>query len=90
MKPALEVLLVDPDPHYVTCPMSNSVIAGLRAMSSITVSRSGLAREARNTRERIAATLTTSVTFPADRQSLSQSSGQSIGGSGEAVVPSAT
>jgi sulfide dehydrogenase [flavocytochrome c] flavoprotein chain len=42
--PALEVLLVDPDERYVTCPMSNSVIAGLRAMSSITVSRSGLAR----------------------------------------------
>jgi sulfide dehydrogenase [flavocytochrome c] flavoprotein subunit len=44
LKPALEVQLVDPDPHYVTCPMSNSVIAGLHAMSSITVSRSGLAR----------------------------------------------
>jgi sulfide dehydrogenase [flavocytochrome c] flavoprotein subunit len=44
LKPALEVLLVDPAERYVTCPMSNSVIAGLRAMSSITVSRSGLAR----------------------------------------------
>ena len=44
LKTALEVLLVDPDERYVTCPMSNSVIAGLRAMSSITVSRSGLAR----------------------------------------------
>jgi sulfide dehydrogenase [flavocytochrome c] flavoprotein subunit len=44
LKPALEVLLVDPDEHYVTCPMSNSVIAGIRAMSSITVSRSGLVR----------------------------------------------
>jgi sulfide dehydrogenase [flavocytochrome c] flavoprotein subunit len=44
LKPALEVLLVDPDESYVTCPMSNSVIAGLRAMNSITVSRSGLAR----------------------------------------------
>jgi NADPH-dependent 2,4-dienoyl-CoA reductase/sulfur reductase-like enzyme len=44
LMPALEVLLVDPDERYVTCPMSNSVIAGLRTMSSITVSRSGLAR----------------------------------------------
>jgi NADPH-dependent 2,4-dienoyl-CoA reductase/sulfur reductase-like enzyme len=44
LRPTLEVLLVDPDDRYVTCPMSNSVIAGLRAMSSITVSRSGLAR----------------------------------------------
>jgi NADPH-dependent 2,4-dienoyl-CoA reductase/sulfur reductase-like enzyme len=42
--PALEVLLVDPDERYATCPMSNSVIAGLRAMSSITVPRAGLAR----------------------------------------------
>jgi sulfide dehydrogenase [flavocytochrome c] flavoprotein subunit len=44
LMPALEVLLVDPDERYVTCPMSNSVIAGLRTMSSITLSRSGLAR----------------------------------------------
>jgi NADPH-dependent 2,4-dienoyl-CoA reductase/sulfur reductase-like enzyme len=44
LTPALEVLLVDPDEPYVTCPMSNSVIAGLRTMSSITVSRPGLAR----------------------------------------------
>lgn len=42
--PALEVLLVDPDERYATCPMSNSVIGGLRAMSSITVPRSGLAQ----------------------------------------------
>jgi sulfide dehydrogenase [flavocytochrome c] flavoprotein subunit len=41
---APDVVLVDPDDRYVTCPMSNSVIAGLRAMSSITVPRSGLAR----------------------------------------------
>jgi sulfide dehydrogenase [flavocytochrome c] flavoprotein chain len=44
LRPALEVVLVDPDDRYITCPMSNSVIAGLRPMSSITVSRSGLAR----------------------------------------------
>jgi sulfide dehydrogenase [flavocytochrome c] flavoprotein subunit len=42
--PALEVVLVDPDDRYVTCPMSNSVIAGLRSMSSITVSRVKVAR----------------------------------------------
>jgi sulfide dehydrogenase [flavocytochrome c] flavoprotein subunit len=41
---ALEVLLVDPEERYATCPMSNSVIAGLRAMGSITVTRAGLAR----------------------------------------------
>jgi sulfide dehydrogenase [flavocytochrome c] flavoprotein subunit len=44
LRPTLEVLLVEPDDRYVTCPMSNSVIVGLRAMSSITVSRLGLAR----------------------------------------------
>ena len=44
LHPALEVLLVDPDERYVTCPMSNSVIADLRAIASITVSRAGLAR----------------------------------------------
>jgi sulfide dehydrogenase [flavocytochrome c] flavoprotein subunit len=44
LAPALEVLLVDPDERYITCPMSNSVIAGLRAMSSITIPRAGLAR----------------------------------------------
>src|ERR1700728_5144747 len=43
LRPALEVVLVDPDDRYVTCPMSNSVIAGVRAMSSITFSRAGLA-----------------------------------------------
>ena len=35
---------MDPEERYVTCPMSNSVIAGLRAMGSITVTRAGLAR----------------------------------------------
>ncbi len=44
LRPALEVVLVDPEDRYITCPMSNSVLVGLRAMSSITVSRSGLAR----------------------------------------------
>jgi sulfide dehydrogenase [flavocytochrome c] flavoprotein subunit len=44
LAPALEVVLVDPDNSYITCPMSNSVIAGLRPMSSITVSRAGLLR----------------------------------------------
>jgi NADPH-dependent 2,4-dienoyl-CoA reductase/sulfur reductase-like enzyme len=41
---AIDVTLVDPDDRYVTCPMSNSVLAGLRTLQSITVSRGGLAR----------------------------------------------
>lgn len=44
LRPRLEILLVDPDERYVTCPMSNSVIAGLRTMDSITVPRAGLVR----------------------------------------------
>jgi NADPH-dependent 2,4-dienoyl-CoA reductase/sulfur reductase-like enzyme len=41
---AIDVTLVDPDDRYVTCPMSNSVLAGLRTLASITVSRVGLER----------------------------------------------
>ena len=42
--PAIEVSLIDPVERYATCPMSNEVIAGLRSLSSITLSRSGLRR----------------------------------------------
>src|SRR6202040_3496232 len=42
--PASDVTLVDPDDRYVTCPMSNSVLVGIRDMKSITVSRHGLER----------------------------------------------
>jgi sulfide dehydrogenase [flavocytochrome c] flavoprotein chain len=42
--PAIGVTLIDPDERYVTCPMSNSVLAGLRDLGSISVSRSGLER----------------------------------------------
>ncbi len=42
--PALDVTLVDPDDRYVTCPMSNAVLVGLRDFDSITVSRQGLGR----------------------------------------------
>jgi sulfide dehydrogenase [flavocytochrome c] flavoprotein chain len=41
---AIEVTLVDPEDRYVTCPMSNSVLVGLRALKSITVTRRGLER----------------------------------------------
>jgi sulfide dehydrogenase [flavocytochrome c] flavoprotein subunit len=39
---AIEVTLVDPEARYVTCPMSNSVLVGLRDLKSITVTRDGL------------------------------------------------
>jgi sulfide dehydrogenase [flavocytochrome c] flavoprotein subunit len=44
LNPAIDVTLVDPNDCYVTCPMSNSVIVGLRDLKSISVSRRGLAR----------------------------------------------
>jgi sulfide dehydrogenase [flavocytochrome c] flavoprotein subunit len=44
LNPAIDVTLIDPDDRYVTCPMSNSVLVGLRDLKSITVSRRGLER----------------------------------------------
>jgi NADPH-dependent 2,4-dienoyl-CoA reductase/sulfur reductase-like enzyme len=44
LDPAIEVTLVDPEDRYVTCPMSNSVLAGFRGIESISVSRLGLRR----------------------------------------------
>jgi sulfide dehydrogenase [flavocytochrome c] flavoprotein subunit len=43
LSPGTDVTLVDPDDRYVTCPMSNSVLVGLRNLASITVLRDGLA-----------------------------------------------
>lgn len=40
----VEVTVLDPHPRYATCPMSNTVIAGLRSLGSITLSRQGLER----------------------------------------------
>lgn len=42
--PSVAVVLIDPDERYITCPMSNSVIVGLRSLESITVPRSGIER----------------------------------------------
>ncbi len=44
LNPSIEVTLVDPDDRYITCPMSNAVLVGLRDLDSITVSRRGLER----------------------------------------------
>jgi sulfide dehydrogenase [flavocytochrome c] flavoprotein subunit len=44
LAPAIRVTLIDPQARYVTCPMSNEVIAGLRTLSSITTTRAGLRR----------------------------------------------
>jgi sulfide dehydrogenase [flavocytochrome c] flavoprotein chain len=56
LDPALDVMLIEPDDRYVTCPMSNSVLVGLRGIDSITVSRAGLERQGvRVVRDRAAA-----------------------------------
>ncbi|MGH8304435.1 MAG: FAD-dependent oxidoreductase [Steroidobacteraceae bacterium] len=44
LNPTIQVTLVDPNPSYVTCPMSNEVLVDLRGMASITISRTGLMR----------------------------------------------
>lgn len=41
--PALDVVLVEPEAAYATCPLSNLVLGGVRTLESITVSYAGLA-----------------------------------------------
>jgi sulfide dehydrogenase [flavocytochrome c] flavoprotein chain len=76
LSPSLDVLLIDPDRRYVTCPMSNAVIAGLRRIDSITVGREGLRRRSvRLAGDAVAAVdptrrevrLTSGATVPYDR-----------------------
>jgi sulfide dehydrogenase [flavocytochrome c] flavoprotein subunit len=56
LNPAIDVTLIDPDARYVTCPMSNSVLVGLRDLNSIRVSRRGLERAGvRYVRDRVSA-----------------------------------
>jgi sulfide dehydrogenase [flavocytochrome c] flavoprotein chain len=42
LNPAIQVTLIDPARHYLTCPMSNEVIVALRTLASIEVPRAGL------------------------------------------------
>lgn len=44
MDPALGVELIDPDEVYVTCPMSNLALVGLRNLDTLSVTRAGLER----------------------------------------------
>jgi sulfide dehydrogenase [flavocytochrome c] flavoprotein chain len=45
LAPALEVVLVESAPAFVSCPLSNLVLGGFRAMGDITVAYSALERE---------------------------------------------
>lgn len=42
LQPQCAVTLIDPQADYVTCPMSDAVLVGLRDLKSITLSRAGL------------------------------------------------
>lgn len=42
LDPSIDVSIVDPEPHYISCPRSNAVIGGLRTLESLTISRRGL------------------------------------------------
>ena len=44
LNPQLAVTVIDPRTEYVTCPMSDAVLVGLRDLNSISVSRVGLER----------------------------------------------
>ncbi len=44
LDPRVEVTLIDADHRYVTCPMSNEALVGLRTIASLSVDRAGLAR----------------------------------------------
>jgi NADPH-dependent 2,4-dienoyl-CoA reductase/sulfur reductase-like enzyme len=42
--PAVEVILIEPNRQFVSCPFSNLVLAGLRTIDSITIGYDGLRR----------------------------------------------
>ena len=42
--PAIEVVMLEPNRQFISCPFSNLVLSGLRTMESITLKYDGLAR----------------------------------------------
>src|SRR5688500_3508891 len=44
LDPSIEVVLVEPAEAFVSCPISNMVLAGFRTLSDITIPYSGLER----------------------------------------------
>jgi len=57
LDPALDVALVEPEPAFVSCPLSNLVIGGFNSLADVTVPYDGLARNhgVRLVRDRAAA-----------------------------------
>ena len=43
LDPSIEVVLIEPNEAFVSCPLSNMVLSGFRSMADITVSYDGLA-----------------------------------------------
>src|ERR1700681_4384842 len=43
LDPSIEVVLIEPNEAFVSCPLSNMVLGGFRSMADITVSYDGLA-----------------------------------------------
>jgi sulfide dehydrogenase [flavocytochrome c] flavoprotein chain len=44
LAPQVEIVVIDPHRRYVTCPMSNAVLAELRTLQTLTLDRAGLER----------------------------------------------
>ena len=44
-EPALDVVLIEPNRSFVSCPMSNLVVGGMRQLADITTPYDGLARK---------------------------------------------
>jgi len=44
LEPGIDVALIDPEARYLTCPMSNEAIIGLRSLQSLSITRDGLRR----------------------------------------------
>jgi len=56
LDPRIEVTLIDADDRYVTCPMSNEALVGLRTIASLSVDHAGLGRAGvRFVRDRVVA-----------------------------------
>jgi NADPH-dependent 2,4-dienoyl-CoA reductase/sulfur reductase-like enzyme len=43
--PGIEVVLVEPNPRFVSCPLSNLVLSGVRTLESLTFDYAGLRRQ---------------------------------------------
>lgn len=44
LDPRIDVTLIDADDRYMTCPMSNEALVGMRTIASLSIDRAGLAR----------------------------------------------